>query len=716
MAKKRALTIEQTGDQSIKPVPATIEKDTRDSLGDLLGQMVEYAIAARDELELNLDYWDAMYEMRVEEKDWPWQDCSNFVVPFIPAQLDSLAARLTGVVFQPRFFVVNGNTQNAINVQHKVERYYNAELSRHNWTEVFYQWLHLALRDGTAIMEILWRRENKTMPVEYEEDVTDDLTGEPTGEKRKVRKDLKLSVYDDVELTPVELRDFLLLPSWQTDLQARSAGAARMKLMGEDELLAMCKTKDNPNGVLWLDAVQAELETMNAGESDIMQSLQSTRDYTANFQIDITEDAGNEVPEYPRQRGPMRVWRIHTDALDLDGDGIAEENVFWVREQSRKLLGYCPYPYMHMKRPFVALTPIPRPGRFYGKSVCELLRTVQEELNAQHNQRNDQISLRLSPPFYRTRTADVRDQDHRTGPDSEWIVDKKDDVGIIELPDVPMSTWQEESLLGNYGQMVIGQSNPTMGMQSSSRRTAKEVQTQSAGANVRLDLMAARIREAAKEVFWQIHHLKLQYGPDEQQFGTQQNGIGERLTLTKSEMAMDFDLGITGMGGPLDKQGRQQEMMLVYSMLTQNPIVANNPMHLYAVTRMVLEAIGVSDIQSLIGTPEELQKMVQQQQQMQQQQMQLQQGDVQAQAEQRHARAQADMAKAQQAMSHAHADQQAKAAAAQQKQQLGYAAAHQKMHHAEQAQQTRQVMQLIGMMQRMKAQEAQANAQQSNAG
>jgi hypothetical protein len=690
MAMKQALTLEQRGDQSVDPIGKKIPKTVQAPLGDLLGQMVEYAIAARSELELNLDYWDAMYEMRVAAKDWPWVDCSNFVVPFIPAQLDMLAAKLTGVVFQPRFFVMNGNTPEAIGKQHKCERYYNAELSRHGWTEQFYQWLHLALRDGTAIMEILWKREKRSMPVMYEEDVTDEL-GNPTGETRQVKTMLDMTTYNDVELTPVELRDFLLLPAWETGIQTRGAGCARMKLMSEQELLAMCKTKNNPNGILWEDVVREELDTMNAGESDIDQSLQSIQDYLINDQIDLTEDASNWIPEYPRQRGPMRVWRVHTDCLDMDGDGVFEENVFYVREQSRRCLGYTPYKYMHMKRPFVALAPIPRPGRFYGKSVCELLRTVQEELNAQHNQRNDQITMRLSPPFYRVRTADVRDQDHRFGPDAEWIVDTPKDVGILELPDVPLSSWQEEQLLGQYGTMVLGQAGPSSAA-SGSRKTAKEVQSSAQAGNVRLDLMAARIREAAKEVFWQIHHLKLQYGPDNQEITAQVNGQPQRLEISKADLALDYDLGIAGMGGPLDKQGRQQEMMLVYSMLTQNPIVQQDPMHLYALTRMVLEAIGVPDIQTLIGTPEELQQKVQQQQQQQQKVMQLQQSNVQAQAQERNARGEADHAKAQQAMAHTERANQMKLAQQQQKMQH----AQQQHEQALRSQQLQAIMRMMG--------------------
>lgn len=658
-----------SGDQPVKPFEKEIPAKVREQLGDLFGQIVDQAIGARAELELNLDYYDALYEMRVKDRDWPWEDCSNFVVPFVPAQLDSLAARLTGVVFQPRFFLVNGNTPEALSHQHEVERFYNAELARHNWTEDFYQWLHLSLRDGTALMEILWRQEKRQMRVQVKVDDFDELgqpvldpqTGEPSFHQEE--RVLDLSVYDDVELTPVSLLDFLILPSWDTDLQ-KSAGCARVKLMSEAELHGLVEA-----GVLWKDAVEAELNTLSEGESDLPQSHQSLQQYTANDQIDVTDSIFNTIAGVSRARGPMRVWRVHTDSLDLDGDGVPEENVFWIRENSRRLLGFKRYDYLHMKRPFVALSPIPRPGNFYGKSLCELLRTVQEELNAIHNQRNDEISLRLSPPRYRTRNADVRDQDGRWGPDAEWIVDSKDDVGIIEIPDVPLSSWQEEQFLTNYGYQISGQSAPMTGAINSSRRTAKEVQQSAQSSNVRLDLMAARIRQAAKEVFWQIHQLKLQYGPETmavpaapgqmpqppqqvsqpvqpgmppgmqgqppmpgqppQQQGPQGPpqvpGMPSKLQISKEILGLDYDLSIAGMGGPLDKEGRQQEMMLVYSMLTQNPIVAQNPMHLYSVTRMVLEAIGVADIQSLIGTPEELQMQTQQQQQQAKQQQDFQQ-------------------------------------------------------------------------------------------
>jgi hypothetical protein len=623
-------TLALEGKSEVRPFSAKIPLDLRERLGQFLYELIDFSICSREELERNLDYYYALYEMQTEPRDWPWPDASNIFVPFIPAQVDTLCAKLTGVIFVERFFLVNGNTVEAATHQFEVERYYNAELARHNWVRAFYDVLNLALRDGTAIMEILWRKEVKTRRYVMEVPKQDEFgtpmlddNGEPLTEEQEQLLDF--TVYDDVELSAVELRDFLLLPSWQTDLQMQGAGCARMKLFSEQELRAMIKSKKNPGGWLWKEQVEEIINRRSPGESDLWMSQQSTKDYRVNHQVDITEDVGNDVDEdrMPRSRGPYKCWLIFSDCLDVAGDGYYE-NVFLLHEESQICAGVMPLPYNHGMRPYVSLTPIPRPSRFYGRSVCELLRTVQEELNAIHNQRNDQIALRLSPPRYIKRGTTLNDQDGRWGPDVEYEVDDPQDIGLIELPEIKQSSWTEESALENYGYMLLGMNQMAMGQAPPGRRTKAEVQQTSVGSSVRLDLMAANIRQFAMEVFWQIHHLKLQYGPDQLQTTQNVNGQPEKLMIPKEVLKLDYDFGISGMGGPLDKQNVMNEVMLTYSMLMQNPIVMQNPMHIYSVTRMVLDAIGRQDIESLIGTPQDIQKMMEAQQKQQQFQQQLQ--------------------------------------------------------------------------------------------
>ena len=131
-------------------------------LADDLYQSINACLGNRSALEQNLVDWTNLYEMRVDQTDWPWVNSSNVFIPIIPAQLDTAVAYITAKVFVPRFYIITGNTVQAGEKAHDVERYYNAELQRQRgqttWYDQYITWLHLAFRDGTSIMECLWRR------------------------------------------------------------------------------------------------------------------------------------------------------------------------------------------------------------------------------------------------------------------------------------------------------------------------------------------------------------------------------------------------------------------------------------------------------------------------------------------------------------------------------------------------------------------------------
>ena len=267
-----------TGTAKVRPYQPEIPKKLRSKLGDFLYRTVEFAISARGELEANLDYYYALDEMMVDDRDWPWEDSSNFVVPFIPAQILTLAARLVGSIFVERFFLVAGRTDDAVAHQFEVERYYNSELSRHHWVRAFYDCLLLALRDGTSIMEIMWKHETQRRKFLTETPRVDllgnpimDDNGEPVTDLEVT--EVELETYNDVELTAIELRDFLLLPSWQIAID-EAPGVARMKMFTDSELRSMVKSKDNEEGWLWKEQVEAVINRRSPGESDLNQSLQ----------------------------------------------------------------------------------------------------------------------------------------------------------------------------------------------------------------------------------------------------------------------------------------------------------------------------------------------------------------------------------------------------------------------------------------------------------
>jgi hypothetical protein len=323
----------------------------------------------------------------------------------------------------------------------------------------------------------------------------------------------------------------------------------------------------------------------------------------------------------------LEIWQVHTRQYDMDDDGVYEQNVFYVHETSQHCLGYEPFAYWHGRYPYVLCIGMPRDQIIYGFSVPERLRTLQAELNTKENQKNDAIDRAISATLVHTTGAQCTTNENKIGPNAEWEVDGPDwraAIGFLQPPDAPLSTWQEQQWLYERGMTMMGVNAPMLGGQSSGRRTAREIQTQMQSAGVRLDLIANRVRQAMKEVAWQIVQLKIQYGPEQAQVTTTQNGLPQKLVLPKQYLTEDLNFDIVGNGGPLDRTNRAQDTMILYSLLMRNPLVMSNMVHVWNVTQMMLEDHNRPDIAAMIGTQEEAQAAQQQQQAMQQLQMKLQ--------------------------------------------------------------------------------------------
>lgn len=627
--RRRDVVIQTHAPRSaIEPIQVKIPKDKRDALGYDIWQQIQQGLSDRGTFNIDLDYYNDLYEMHVEDgaSDTPWPNASAVFVPLVPKMLDQVASQLAAVVFQPRFFLVNGNTPDAAGVQAQVERMYNAEAARYNWVEPFFGQLNLGLRDGVGVLEVLWKRKVSVRkklvfkPAVDEESglpVIDPDTGEPKME-RQIESQPEVE-FDGVELTPIPLRNFVMFPVWSRNIDEALACGRRV-YYSEAELWSMQKA-----GTLWKDKLDLVLLYQQEGNDERNLTTEGTATITADDQVNISQGAINQS-SFPRQRGPFGFWVMYSRQYDMDGDGVPEENVFWIHEMSQSLVGYEPYKYWHGHRPFVGFVPMPRPDIWYGFSVPERLRTLQEELNAKENQRNNAADRALCPPIVTRSGARLLTQDNKVGPDAMWETDNpQSDVMLLQIPDVPLSSYQEVQALEQMAEELLGSSPPPV----SGRLSAAQMQMLAQSAKVRIDLMANRLRAALKEVFWQIHQLYIQYGPEQMVANVSENGMPQRLVVDKMTLAQDFDLDIVGSGGPLDRSSRAQDLMIVYTLLMKNPLVAGNLERTWMVTQMLLEAFDRPDIQALIGTREEAE-----QQQQEQQQMQALQGEMQAQQEQ----------------------------------------------------------------------------------
>jgi hypothetical protein len=558
-----------------------------------------------------------LYGLQVEPKNEPWPDCSNLVVPIVRSKLDTLWAQVCSQVFVPEFYIVNGNTEDAAEHAYEVQRWLNAEFRRQRgrstWFNEHVKWLGLSMRDGTAVMEAMWKYRTRRARYIMQQPKTDDDDGLPfidqdTGEPmmESVARTKDVIDYNDVNLRPILLRDFMLIPDESTSIED-AAGVARCEWLYENQLKAMVK-----EGLLNAHWVEMALAYVPSGVSDVTADRQGVYDKTANEQLNIGQGQGAVTSEFFANRGPIKVWRIHTNQFDMNGDGWVEENVFWLHELSNYLLGWCPDEYISPTRPFFDFAPFPDFDRFYGYPLPILLAPSQAEASTIRNQRNDASDISIAPPLLVNRNEETFDKGALWKPRAQWPVSDVN-TAVRELSITPphAQSYQEELLVGQYADQISGLSAPTDGAPTASRRTATEIKMKNAATSVRASLISMLFRVACCSVAQFVFKLKQQYPPTD----------NTRLTVPPEILGLDYQVSVAGMNDPLNIDDNIQEALALYQLLMKDPDIAQDATARYNLKKNLLSATHTRNIEAIIGTEEEAEQRKQQEEQAKQMQM-----------------------------------------------------------------------------------------------
>lgn len=596
---------------------------------------VEAALSDRNALDQNLDEWNDLYEMVVEENDFPFVGAANIFVPLIPTQVESLLAYIAAKSLVPRFYLVNGLTPEAAKTAGKVERYYNAELRRPrgdtNWYQQILRWLHFALRDGTGYMEAVWKYRTSKVKVLQKQLKTDvhedtgmpipvlDANGQPQYENVEVEVQ---DTYNDVDLRPRSLRDLIRIPASAPSVND-AIGVCAVDYLYEDQLKELAKgiNESDHAGQFKLDAVELALSYTPNGTTEVPSSEQPTGALQEGRQVALGNGQGTQVSKFFANRGPIIVYRVHTRAYDLDGDGTPEENIIWVHATSWTMLGWMRYNYfttlggpVSCIRPFFAFAPFERPGQGDGFSVPGRLAGSQNEVNAQRNQRLNEGTLRIAPPWWKNRNANFEDDNFSWGPNQMIESDNFEDLRRFELPPIQQQAYIDENAIKQDATEYTGLSSMMMGQPTSGRRSATEMRQVAAAASVRLDMIVQNFRFANGTLINFVHALKRQFLNTDQHFTIN----NKHFTLTPEEINQDYLIGISGASDPMDLNTQRQEALAAYELFMKDPDIASNPMRRFALRRKFAETFNWSDIDDIIGTEQEAEQMVEAQQAQQQ--------------------------------------------------------------------------------------------------
>jgi hypothetical protein len=515
--------------------------------------------------------------------------------------------------------MVSGLTDQAAKSSHLVERYYNAEYKRQrgstSWYKEFLKWDHLALRDGTAYLEVLWKYEKTKLRINQNQPRME--TDPDSGLPAPALDDEGNPIYDQVEVEveritneadvkAVPLRDVILLPASAQSIEEAKA-VIRPLYLYEQDLLKLVH-----DGVLDKEEVELALDMVPAGTTELPSSPQPTEVYTRGGETGLGSGQGTQTSKFFKNRGPVEIYRIHSNQYDLDNDGTTEENIFWVHRSTWRLLGWQRYQYFSDSRPLFAYSPFPRPDDELGFAIPGRFAGLQNEKNAQRNQRLDEGVIRLAPPFIVKKGSALEDQDMAWGANQRWVTDNPaEDFTRVQMEQLPQSSYLEEQVIDKDAQDYTGLSQTAIGQQSSGRRSATEARARQAAAMTRTGLIAMNFRMAIRPVINFVHGLNKQYKNTDQQFNVNQ----ERLTLDLQTMNQDYAFDVAGASDPIDAAARRTETIGAVEMLMKTfPMLFQNPVKVYYLARKFCETFNWADMDQIIGTEQDAMQTAQQMQ------------------------------------------------------------------------------------------------------
>lgn len=600
-----------------------LDDQTWDYIQSRVWDALRLSVTSRSQFDEDLKKFNEQYEGVIPEagKDWPWQGAANLHVPLTAEMLDALHARMAKAALADPLMLVMPNDAQSVPAAALAERYYDHWTKTHGVDEVINTAIHLALRDGVGLLKVGWEQRIRKVKVrkitvlkdETGEPLVDPVSGEVVKQERVEVEDLV--EYDSVRVVPVELKDFYLIPAHAYTIDRFGSGAA--KGVAHRIWLRWDEIQRRANAGVYRPEAVERLRDNAALERE------ASPDVTLQGRIGLTQPYVVESPEgEPRSDKEFEIFEVFM-SWDLDGDGYEEECKFTIAYKWGILLEARVFPYWHQKRPFVAIIPWPRPRRFYGFGIPEVLRSLQAEINAVRNQRVDAVTLSLSPPLQVAKGASLRgDVSQPWGPGARFEVEKPGDIAPIQFPPVNPEAYTEEVNIRQMAERRIGLFDINTPRGTGARRTQAEIGAIQTEGMVRFDHMIKRVRRALVELYEMVHALHIQYMPESIQFSVGQDSQGAPRveTITREMMAtanvsfrVNGDLPIT------DREQHRQETYFLFQALMGHPLVQSNLTRQWHLAKVLLEAWDRRDIESLIGTREEAEALQQAMQQQQQQ-------------------------------------------------------------------------------------------------
>jgi hypothetical protein len=617
--------VESTLQRSITP---RLDEDEERMLADRIYSDFLAAIQDRIEWEGRLAEWEDAYYNRVADKVFPWPGASNFHVPITMMGVETFKPRLVdGVLGQtPPIMVVPTKAADE-DRKDKVECVLNWQvMSEMGLDATVAQSAHLFLQPGMAVAKTYWkvdRRRRKfvrsfpkgtpiqamleavfgsTKPRDVEK--LDELKWRgwipvPTYEGSDLEVIVQMKYLENEVQVLVDRDDVTEGPDVDlidpVDLIAPAKGGHEIMdlpwvqhrlWMTQDDLRRKCLL-----GRFYTDAVQELLDQRNGQPMGDQPQMDSGL-YRQG--LDRTEGIEGEGPSNARRHQ----YEILEDyrRYDIDGDGLDEEIITWVAtDLPGRVLGwdYLDNVYAHGRRPLRVGRYFPIPFRFYGLSFAEVVKGIQDEINAIHNQRVDYATIQNLPFGFVRASATMPPITQRLRP-GEFLAldDPQKDINIPKWGGSPAWAHQEEATLMQMYERVTGVTDLSIGRQPNrvgATRTASGTQTLLSESGLRFKTALQSFQRFWLGIFEDILALDQEYLPPGKEFRVTGRRPAVVRVKDRTEIRGKYDLRLAATSETLNRQQMRDDSTVVMQAIMNPALMQVGIVGLKGVRRVVTD-------------------------------------------------------------------------------------------------------------------------------
>jgi len=557
-----------------------------------------------------------------DPKDFPWENSSNLHIPVIETHITILhsVASSTMLDNDPIWYIrimqdgvpedVDKEIESFLNSVSKLELKIDSVLSDIYWS---------AYKDGTAVGDLDWVEE---YDVQYdilrfldpEKFVETFPTPESAGLSFKqyndyirqilvdgevqVRVEENIATYRGPRLRQIELKDFVMVPTTSPTMEY-AMFIGDMFLARGDYFRTQAKKK-------WFNY-------------DDTKKLLATAGLTVA--PDIISRAQDQI------EGIARVRRVKADEywclqgilkINLTEDDMEPERKYLVcfHPESKALLRFEPYPYLHNRIKYIPWRFKKRPNRFNGQSIYEQLGDINEEVDTQHNQRIDSRTITTVPSFLKVDNFefDPSRRGQKFYPGCTFKVSNMNQVKQFDIKQTDLGTsLQEEQSLMYIAELRTGASSLRSGREAARdpRASGKKMSMQLAQSDARIDDHMRELRIGTAEVGGQILELYYQYAPDVITYFSQNPDTGkfvQKQIARQKLRARDLYLEVARTSINDNPDQLFQRELTLYQLLSNEPLIGSNMVRRRELIVRVLTAMRERNIYKIIPKVEDLLK------------------------------------------------------------------------------------------------------------